>query len=198
MRHWNRRAIWNQKTHGRSGLRGASAAGFSLIEAMVAMVVLAFGILGLAAMMTDGIAYMNMSQADFIAQQKAEAAIESIFYARDSKIYTWAQLQNVSTPGGVFLNGPEVLCDPGPDGVIDTADDILANVDVIYAPNTAGSDTLTGPDAIKMPLSAYKRTVVIANVAGDPNVRTITVTINYIAGRFQRTYTLTSYISRFS
>lgn len=193
----SQRAIWNRKAGNNRTRRSASAAGFSLIEAMIAMVVLAFGVLGLAAMMTDGIAYMNMSQADFIAQQKAEAAVESIFYARDSKIYTWAQLQNASTAPGVFLTAPEVLCDPGPDGIVDTVDDNVGNVDVIWAPGANG--ILTDPaNAIKMPLSSFTRTIVIADVPGDPNVRTITVTINYTAGRFQRTYTLTSYISRFS
>jgi len=193
----SQRTIWNCKKRCNRTHRFASPAGFSLIEAMIAMVVLAFGVLGLAAMMTDGIAYMNMSQADFIAQQKAEAAIESIFYARDSKIYSWAQLQNVSTAPGVFLDGPEVLCDPGPDGIVDTVDDNVNNLDVIWAPGPNG--ILTDPaNAIKMPLASYTRTIVIANVAADPNVRTITVTINYTAGRFKRSYTLTSYISRFS
>ncbi|MGH9864952.1 MAG: type IV pilus modification PilV family protein, partial [Candidatus Acidiferrales bacterium] len=95
--------ISKQKT--RTTGKRPSTAGFTLIEAMIALVVLAFGVLGLAAMMTDGIAYMNMSQADFIAQQKAEQAVESIFYARDSKIYLWAQIQNVAN-GGVFLDPP--------------------------------------------------------------------------------------------
>ena len=189
--------IWNRKTRGNRTLRSVSAAGFSLIEAMIAMAVLSFGVLGLAAMMTDGIAYMNMSQQDFIAQQKAEAAIESIFYARDSKIYSWAQLQNTSTAPGVFLTVPEVLCDPGPDGVVDTVDDNVNNVDVIWAPGPNG--ILTDPvNATRMSLSSFRRTIVIANVPTDPNVRTITVTINYTAGHFKRTYTLTSYISRFS
>lgn len=193
----SQRVTWNCKTRCSRSRGFASPAGFSLIEAMIAMVVLAFGVLGLAAMMTDGIAYMNMSQADFIAQQKAEAAIESIFYARDSKIYSWAQLQNITTAQGVFLTAPEVLCDPGPDGIVDTVDDNVANVDVIWAPGPNG--ILTDPaNATRMALSTYTRTIVIADVPGDPNVRTITVTISYTAGRFKRNYTLTSYISRFS
>ena len=175
-----------------------SAAGFTLIEAMIALVVLAFGVLGLAAMMTDGIAYMNMSQADFIAQQKAEQAVESIFYARDSKIYAWDQIQNVGNGTGVFLVPPEVLCNPGPDGVVDTVDDLVGTLDVIYAPGPNG--ILTDPvNSIKIPLTNYTRTIAIANVPGkDPNIRQITVTINYTAGRFTRSYVLTSYISRFS
>jgi hypothetical protein len=174
----------------------ATASGFTLLEAMIAMVILAFGILGLAAIMTDGIAYMNMSQADFIAQQKAEEAVESIFFARDSKNYTWAQIQNVVN-GGIILDAPEQLLGPGADGIIDTADDLIAPVpDVIFVPGPSG--ILGAADSIRMPLTAYTRQVVIANVVGDPNLRTIQVIMIYTAGRFKRRFVLNSYISRFS
>jgi hypothetical protein len=178
------------------GRKSISAAGFTLLEAMIAMCVLSFGILGLAAMMTDGVAYMNMSQADFIAQQKAEAAVESIFYARDSQLYTFAQIQNVSN-GGIFVDGQNPLVDPGPDGIIDTADDYVNPVyDVIIAPGQSG--ILGGPDDIKMPLGNFTRQIIISNVANEPYLREITVIIRYTAGRFKRTYTLVSYISAFS
>lgn len=176
---------------------GASA-GFTLIEAVISLLVLAIGVMGLTAMMTDGIAYMSMSQADYIAQQKAEEAVESIFYARDSQLYTWSQIQNVST-GGIFLDGPEVLCDPGPDGIIDTADDNTANLDAIYLPSAAGN---LYPGGIKQPLSNYTRTITITNVV-EPGIATtvlrqIVVTINYTVGKFKRQYTLTSYICQWS
>jgi Tfp pilus assembly protein PilV len=175
-----------------------SSAGFTLIEAAISLLVLAIGVMGLTAMMTDGIAYMSMSQADYLAQQKAEEAVESIFYARDSQLYTWAQIQNVSS-GGIFLNGPEVLCDPGPDGIIDTADDNTANLDAIYLPSATGN---LYPGGIKQPLSNYTRTITITNIV-EPGIATIvlrqiTVTINYTVGKFQRQYTLTSYICQWS
>ncbi|MFZ0640724.1 MAG: prepilin-type N-terminal cleavage/methylation domain-containing protein [Candidatus Acidiferrales bacterium] len=172
-----------------------SSAGFTLIEAAIALVVLAIGIMGLAAMMTNGIAYMSMSQADYLAQQKAAEAVESIFYARDSQLYTWAQIQNVSN-GGIFLNPAEVLCDPGPDGIIDTADDNTADLDAVYIPGPSG--TLDGAGAIKQTLDTYTRTIAITAVPGETDVRQITVTINYTAGRFKRQYVLTSYICEFS
>lgn len=175
-----------------------TSAGFTLIEAAISLLVLAIGVMGLAAMMTDGIAYMSMSQADYIAQQKAEEAVESVFYARDSQLYTWAQIQNVSN-GGIFLDAPEVLCDPGADGVIDTADDNTANLDAIYIPGPSG--TLDGADAVKQTLDTYTRTIAITNViepGGGPVVlRQITVTVNYTVGKFKRNYVLTSYICEF-
>lgn len=176
----------------------SNSAGFTLIEAAISLLVLAIGVMGLAAMMTNGIAYMSMSQADYIAQQKAEEAVESVFYARDSQLYTWAQIQNASN-GGIFLDAPEVLCDAGADGIIDTADDNVANLDAIYIPGPSG--TLDGADAVKQTLNTYKRTIAITNIVepgGGPVVlRQITVTINYTAGRFKRQYVLTSYICEY-
>jgi type IV pilus modification protein PilV len=177
-----------------------SSAGFTLIEATISMLILAIGVMGLAAMMTNGIAFMGMSEYDYLAQQKAEEAVESVFYARDSQLYTWNQIQNVSS-GGIFLNAPEVLCDPGPDGIIDTADDNTADIDSIYIPNASGN---LNPllDATKQPLSTFTRTIAIANVVeagiNPPVLRAITVTINYTVGRFKRTYVLTSYICEWS
>ena len=176
------------------------SAGFTLIEATISMLILAIGVMGLAAMMTNGLAFMGMSEYDYLAQQKAEEAVESVFYARDSQLYTWNQIQNVSN-GGIFLNPPEVLCDPGPDGIIDTADDNTADIDSIYLPNSSGN---LNPllDATKQPLSTFTRTIAIANVVeagiNPPVLRQITVTINYTVGRFQRTYVLTSYICEWS
>lgn len=183
----------NRIAQNRNAFRGS--AGFTLIEAAISLVILAIGVMGLAVMMTNGLAFMSMSQADYIAQQKAEEAVESVFYARDSQLYTWAQINNVSN-GGIFLNAAEALCDPGPDGIIDTADDNTADLDAIYIPGPSG--TLDGADAVKQTLDSYTRTIAITAVAGETDVRQITVTINYKAGRFQRQYVLTSYICQFS
>jgi prepilin-type N-terminal cleavage/methylation domain-containing protein len=172
--------------------------GFTLVETMVALAVLGIGLVALAAMLASSMAYMNSAQADFIAQQKASEAIESIFTARDTQAVTFAQLQNVSS-GGIFLDGPENLVDPGPDGIVDTADDNAALPDTIIKP---GPDGILGTaDDIQIQLSVYynmKRTIVISNIAGESAARMITVTVTYTTGSFNRTYTLTSYISQYS
>lgn len=173
----------------------ASSAGFSLIEAVIAIAVLSFGILALAATMADGIAFMKGSNDDYIAQQKAEEAIESVFFARDSKLYTWAQIANTPN-GGIFLVGPQPLLQAGPDGIVGTADDLANSPDVIIKP---GPDGILGTaDDILIPLSNFTRTITITDVPGSPNLRQIVVTIQYRTTRFQRQLTLTSYISAFS
>jgi Tfp pilus assembly protein PilV len=187
----------------------ATQSGFTLIESMISIMVLMVGVLGLAAMLADGMAYMSMSEDDYIAQQKAAEAVESVFTARDIGQATWGTICNqgdtATCASGIFLTGSRPLCDPGPDAIIDTADDFsgancAGNADSILIPNAAGN--MNPPQ--RLALSNFKRTVTVTSVddsSGNPiaNLRQITVTITYSSGRFQnKTYTLNAYISNFS
>ena len=169
-----------------------STKGFTLLETMIALMVLFVGILGLAAMLGDALAYMRGSQDDFIAQQKASEAVESIFTARDSGALTWPQILNTAD-GGIFSPAASQLLDPGPDGIIGTADDALP-VDCIVSP---GPDGILGTaDDTCAPLNPFTRTITITtNVNGDTNLRQITVTMNYTAGKLTRQYQLITFIS---
>lgn len=175
-----------------------SERGFTLLETMIAILILSIGVLGLAALLGNGLAFLNGSQADFIAQEKAAEAIECVFTARDTQTLTWAQIQNVSS-GGLFLNGAQPMLDPGPDGLVGTAADSTSNPSTLIFP---GPDGILGTsDDIVMDLSntyAMTRTISITSIVNETSVRQIQVTISYRSGRFQRTYTLTTYISQYS
>jgi prepilin-type N-terminal cleavage/methylation domain-containing protein len=176
-----------------------SGTGFTLIETMIAIVVLAIGVLGLAAMLAGGIAYMNMSQDDFIAQQKAAEIVESIYTARNDNEDSWQQLCNVGSPLGnncQFTVGASQLCDAGADGIVGTQDDNCALLDYIVLPGPDGK--LGTADDVFMPLSNFTRTIAITAIPGNTSLRQITVTINYTSGRFTRQYVLTTNISQFS
>jgi hypothetical protein len=182
-----------------------ASSGFTLLETMIAIVILMIGILGLAAMLADGLAYMSMSEADYIAQQKASATVESIFTARDMGQATWNTICNVGSSvcaSGIFLVGAEPLCDPGADGILGTADDFSGSVckvsaDAIIIPGSTGAVNTTNGQ--RLPLSTFTRTITITSVVGVANLRQIQVTINYSAGRFRnRIYTMTTNISNFS
>jgi type II secretory pathway pseudopilin PulG len=172
-------------------------AGFSLLETMIALIVLMVGILGLAAMLGDSLAYMQGSDEDFIAQQKAEQAVEAIFTAKYTGSVTWPQVTNFSggNPQGLFLSVAQPLTIPGTDGLVGTAVDSGAPPDYILEPGPDGK--LGTADDIQVPLSNFTRTITITPYVGDANLRNINVTVNYTAGRFQRSYTINTLISAF-
>ena len=171
--------------------------GFTLLEIVIAMAVLSFGILALASFYTQGMQASYRSQIQFIAQEKAQEALETIFTARDTQMLSFAQINNVSA-GGVFLDGPQPLLAPGPDGLVGTADDDAAKPDnIVVGP---GPDNVLGTaDDITINLNPWMtRTILIQPVQNENNLNQITITVNYNyegqAGQFQ----LVCYISSYS
>ena len=192
--------------------------GFTLLETMIAMLVLMVGVVGLAGMLANSLSYMNMSQVEYIAQQKAAEAIESIFTARDLGSATWSSICNVGSSvccagaspcnTGIFLNGAQPLCQPGTDGIYDTADDFASpgvcnSYDAMLLPNSStGNYGGVGNTPIRIYLTKWnlQRTVTIStvlNASGNviDNLRQITVTVTYSSGKLPGSYTLTTDIS---
>jgi prepilin-type N-terminal cleavage/methylation domain-containing protein len=173
--------------------------GFTLIEAMISIVILSFGVLSLAAVYAQGLFYANATQIDYIAEKKAEQAIETIFTARDTQLLTWSQINNTNgSTTGVFLPGPSPLYAPGPDGLVGTADDDATNPDAVIT--GAGADGILGTaDDAKINLNPWMtRTIQFQDVSGEPNLRQVTVTINYTVANKQRSFVLVCYISAFA
>lgn len=171
--------------------------GFSLIETLIAMAILATGLLSLAAVFAMGLNQLKGSSASLIAREKAREAVESVHTARDTRIVTWAQIRNAGA-GGVFLAGAQPLKEAGADGLVNTADD--GELEVSLSP---GEDNILGTeDDISTPLDTYTRTIAITDIlvngTPNPSLRQLRVTIGYRVGEAQRTYTLTTYISRIS
>ena len=172
-------------------------AGFTLLEAMISIFVLTFGVLSLAAVYAQGIFFASLSQYDYVAEKKAEQAVEAIFTARDIKQLTWSSIQNVSN-NGVFLDGAQPILVPGTDGLVGTGTDSgSAHEFITIGP---GPDGILGTaDDQVIDLNPWMtRTIAISAVNSETNLRMITVTINYQVGKMNRTYTLVSYISAFA
>ena len=179
-----------------------------MMEVLISVVVLTIGLVSMLAMFTVALAATNNAQEDLTAKQLAQSTLESIFTARNTQQITFLQIQNVSN-GGIFLDGPQVIKDPGPDGLDDTADDVVSNP-LCPGPSTclqlAGPDGVLGTaDDVYVPLNNYKRTILISNVflpsgAIDDTLRQITVTITYTSTQFsaqQKQYSVGAYVSSF-
>jgi len=171
--------------------------GFTLLETMIAGGVLVFGILSLSTIFTSGLQSSNNTQIEYIAQQKAQQALESIFTARDTHTLSWAAINNVSK-GGVFLDGPQPMLAPGPDGIVGTKDDDATNPDTIVV--GPGPDNILGTaDDDQINLNPWMtRTIAFTPVNGTPNLNQITVTINYKYQGKNYSFTLTTYISNYA
>lgn len=100
--------------------------GFSLIEVFAGMLLLMIGALALAGGVALGARRLTGSQDQLLASQRAAEAAESVFKARDNRTLAWAQIRNVVGAGadaGIFIDGAQAIRAPGPDGLINTADD---------------------------------------------------------------------------
>ncbi len=181
----------------RRKVRNANA-GFSLLETMIALVVLGVGVLGLAGMLANALTYMQGSQETFIAQQQAEEAAEAIFTAKYTNAANWAAISNNTgaNPAGLFLTGPQPILQPGPDGLVGSVNDTGALPEYVVLPGADGK--LGTADDVKVPLSTFTRTINIQNVAGNSNLRSVQITVNYTVGNQPRTYNLQTFISAYN
>jgi prepilin-type N-terminal cleavage/methylation domain-containing protein len=177
---------------------GKSQRGFSLLEMLIAMVVMVTGLTALLGLFGIGISHLQRSRESFIAKEKAREAFESIYGARNAGQLSWNQIANAGSGGtGVFLTDFQPLRDPGPDGIVDTLDD--------GAPQTytlPGPDGILGtPDDVVVPLTNFTRKIDIipastdGTQAADLKQITITVRVNSAAGTTD--YTFVCFISEY-
>ena len=190
--------------------KASRQSGFTLAETMIAIVVMSIGIVSLLAVFGTAVASTQNAQENLIARQKALETMESIYTARNTQQITFAQIANISN-GGIFTDGATPLLSPGPDGLVNTADDVdfpasgacPAGPECITLP---GPDGILGtPDDIAMSLAYFQRQVKISTVLEDdgvtidPNLKQITVTVSYFTGgsTVPRSYTVNALISAF-
>jgi prepilin-type N-terminal cleavage/methylation domain-containing protein len=176
------------------------ARGFSLVEVMVSLAILAFGLLSLASIFAAGINKASASSADVLAKEKATEAVENVFTLRDTGLLPWSAVRNVTGVGyggGVFLDGPQSLRAPGADGLVGTADD--GAVLTIRRPGADGQ--LGNADDEIVPLTTYTREIQITRApqpAGLDTLRQIRVIVTYNVAGQTRTYTVTTFISSYN
>jgi type IV pilus modification protein PilV len=188
----------------------AAQRGFTLIETMIAIAVMTIGIVSLLAVFGTAVASTQNAQENLIARQKALETMESIYTARNTQQITFSQLANIAN-GGIFTSSATQLQSAGPDGLVNTADDVAFPASGV-CPAGPECITLPGPDGIlgtaddqAMSLSNFQRQIQIApvlesdGVTINPNLKQITVTISYSTGGspIPRAYTVNALISAF-
>jgi type II secretory pathway pseudopilin PulG len=169
--------------------------GITLLETVIAIVVLMVGLLAVLATFALAVGNTQTVQLDSVARQKAREAMESIFTARQTNQITFDRIQNVGTGNGIFTAGFTPMTDPGPDGLDGTGDDVPAAP--IRLPGPSGTVTGTSDDVL-VDLGNFTRQIQIADVANQANLRQITVTVKYpVPQGWYKTYQVQALISSF-
>jgi hypothetical protein len=165
--------------------------GFGLIEALVGLMLLSVGLLGIGSAFGQGMRSLSGSGYDIIAREKAVEAVESVFSARDTKTILWAKIRNeqgeTGHDDGVFVDGEQPLRLSGDDGLINTRDD-SGELEAIVRETATGS--------VRQPLDKFTRQIEITTVT--TSLRQVKVTVRYMVGQEERKYVVTTYISSYS
>jgi type II secretory pathway pseudopilin PulG len=188
--------------------------GFTILEVMIAVVVMTIGILAVMASFATAIAATESAQEDLIARHKALDAMESIYTARNSQQLPFSSIQNIAN-GGVFKSGAQPLLCAGPDGIVGTADDVGCTAPDTGAACPGGVECLVlpGPDGVlgtaddvTQGLANFTRTITFGAVSlpaaqgggPNPNLIAVTVTVSYIKpGWPARSYGVNALISSY-
>ena len=147
-----------------------SESGISLIETMIAMLVLTVGAIGMAAMFLQGMRPPASSPSELVATQKAAEAIESVFSARDSHTITWDELRNADQ--GIFVKNPQPMMVAGDDGILGTADDgkvgtATGVLESVVLPGTRSGSVGTADDKTET-LAGSRARFAFPDVTGRP------------------------------
>ncbi len=191
--------------------RSFSQRGFTIIETMIAIAIMSIGIVTLVAAFAAAVGATQNSQQNLIARQKTLQAMESVYTARNTQQISFGQIANISS-GGIFTNGATQLLAAGPDGLVNTADDV---------PYPASGPCPTGPECLVMPgpdgilgtaddvgmsLANFTRQIQINSVLEsdgttiNPNLKQIVVTVQWAqtgAPTVPHTYSVSALISAF-
>lgn len=155
-------------------------AGFSLVEAVVAIFILTIGLIGTAGAITYALEFSSLSQNVTKAKLIAVASIEEIETLRNSKRLEFKQIANAgsidNTGSPISFNGFEtafspVSFSPGPDGVNGTADDLKdPGPDKIYGT----IDDFVNPALAR---SGFTRRIAITNLSAT--LKKIEIKVRY-------------------
>jgi prepilin-type N-terminal cleavage/methylation domain-containing protein len=187
--------------------------GFSLIEVMIAMVVLTVGLCGLIATFATAITATASAQEDLVARHKALDAMESIYAARNSQQLPFASINNVAN-GGIFLAGAQPLLCAGPKyGIVGVNGDTapcLTSAGAACPNGGVECMVLPGPDGILgtgddeiWSLSNFTRTiafntVLLPNGQVNTNMIAVTITVSYTKPNWPtRNYVVNGLISSY-
>jgi prepilin-type N-terminal cleavage/methylation domain-containing protein len=159
--------------------------GFTLLEVVVAILILTIGLMGTAAAITYALQFSTLSKNLTNAKLVIVASIEEIESLRNTQLLAYKQIENVGNVdntdatnvfGGFSSGFKSISTKPGRDGINGTDDDLSIG---------AGADGMwgTSDDVLNSSLArgGYSRQITITNLAGSTTLKKIEVKVRYPA-----------------
>jgi type II secretory pathway pseudopilin PulG len=154
--------------------------GFTLIEAVIAILIITVGLIGTAGAITYALEYSTTSKNATNAKQVATSMIEQIESLRNTRRLAFRQIANVGSVDntdainnftGFGVGFKELSNQPGADGVFGTDDDLVdAGIDGIYGT----ADDFVNNSLIR---NGYTREITITNLSAV--VKKVEVKVKY-------------------
>ena len=170
----------NKPSQERAGKQLHPESGVTILEMVVAMLILTVGLLGLAGSIGYAVSVSNKGRNLTNSKLLVVSLIEQMETLRNTEQLTFGQIANqgqVDNSGSArtFIGFPtqfqSLSINPGPDGIFGTDDDLISpGPDNIYGT----SDDVVDPTWI---VSGYQRQISITNLS--PNLKRIQVTLRY-------------------
>lgn len=160
------------------------ADGFTLVEVVVAILILTIGLMGTAAAITYALQFSTLSKNLTNAKFVIVSTVEEIESLRNTRRLDYKQIENAGYVDNLnsknFFKGfstgfKQISTQPGPDGVNGTDDDLLApGPDGIFG---------TADDFVDASLArgGYSRQITISNLPGTTTLKKIEIKVHYPA-----------------
>jgi type II secretory pathway pseudopilin PulG len=160
-----------------------SEAGVTILEMVVAMLILTVGLLGLAAAIGYAVTVSNKGRNLTNSKLLVVSVLEQMETLRNTQELKFGQIANAGSVdnagatrsfAGFPTNFQPLSTSPGPDGIFGTDDDFI----------NPGPDNIYGTvdDFVDPTLAVpgqYSRQITITNLGGNPNLKRIQVTLRY-------------------
>ncbi|HSS20265.1 MAG TPA: prepilin-type N-terminal cleavage/methylation domain-containing protein [Pyrinomonadaceae bacterium] len=164
---WTRMLNSHSRSRTQSGERG-----FSLIEMIVAMVVLMIGLLAVASAISYALAASNRGRSLTNSKMLIVSILEQMETLRNTRELTFEEISNTQQDDSTFTGFPytegefrPVSTVPGPDGIFGTADDLKT--------------TANGPDDTTLARPGVTRQIKITTFSSNPYLKRIEVNLRY-------------------
>jgi len=168
--------------------------GFTLLEVLIAMVVMVVGLLSLAYGIGLGLEGVQMSTMDTIAREKAREAMEDVFTARDTTTISFSQICNIpsgSNPNNCqFVTAFTPMNTADKYGLVNTTLAESNPIETFLVPGASG--VLGGTDQpVAVSLTGFQRQISVQQISssdGYTQLALVTVTIFYKPLPWQQRY----------